>query len=151
MSIRLDVRVTEELYNKVCQLAKENNITVTNVVKAFVLECAKNNKLPFSITEIPTFKGVSSARVNTRFDDSLENDMIKFKEICAKNYIPVTTAIKTYLYLCCKKNEVLIKPDFSSGAFCDRSFHYFKDKGERYERIAVYRENRKDKKSNQGR
>lgn len=146
MSIRLDVRVTEELYNKVWQLAKDNNITVTNIVKAFVLECAKNNKLPFSIIEIPTFKGVSSARVNTRFDDSLENDMIKFKEICTKNYIPVTTAIKTYFYLCCNKNEVLIKPDFSSGAFCDRSFYYFKDKGERYERNAVYRENRKDKK-----
>lgn len=146
MSIRLDVRVTEELYNNVSLLANNNNITVTNIVKAFVLKCARTNELPFSITEIPTFKGVSIARLNTRFDESLEEDILKFKEICAKNYIPVTTAIKTYLYLCCKKNEVLIKPDFASGDFCERSFHYFKDKGEKYEKIAVYRENRKDKK-----
>ena len=146
MSIRLDVRITKELYDNVSQLANNNNITVTNIVKAFVLECARTNELPFSITEIPAFKGVSIARVNTRFDESLEKDILEFKEICAKNYIPVTTAIKTYLYLCCKKNEVLIKPDFASGDFCKRSFRHFKDKGEKYEKNAVYRENRKDKK-----
>ena len=122
MSFRFDIKVTEDLKEKVVMLSEKESVTLTNIVKAFILDCVKNDKLPFSIAEIPTFEGLNLARINARFDDDLEECVNKFKKICERNFIPCNVVIRTYLFLCHKDGKILIKPDFSNKMFCNRTY-----------------------------
>lgn len=111
------IRLTSELKGASVKFVNENHTTLSELIKAFIYESIKNDRLPFDSRKIIEGRALEKngndvQRIHVRIRD--REDFVKFKELCERASVSYTRAIKIYLDLCMKENRIICERELNN-------------------------------------
>lgn len=125
--VDFSIRVNENIKKKCIEFCNENNITLTDFLKAFIEETASRGELPFSINEVNVTENRNEgnvSKVHIRFNN--EEVMNRFKKVCETFFLSYSVAIKAYIRICLNENRIICTKNDSSELYNQRDYLKFK-------------------------
>lgn len=133
--IEFGIRLPKELKENCIKFCNANNITTTDLIKAFIEYSVANSRLPFEVhSSLKALEknGRKAEKIHIRFND--EEMLNEFKALCSKLCLSYSIAIKAYIDLCVKEQKVICEKDPNSELYNNREYLKF-DKMEKVRKI----------------
>ncbi len=124
--VDFSIRVNENLKEECIRFCNDNNITLTDFLKAFIEETALRGELPYPINEVNVTENRNCgkvSKVHIRFNN--EEMMNEFKKVCETFFLSYSVAIKAYMRICLEKKHIICEKK-SSELYNQRDYLKFK-------------------------